>query len=277
MDAFEDLRKRIAAPCWVEPGWQRIVVDAVERIEWLVAQDPVTVVEWRGIKEWHGSLAMRLRYLSGGDEIVQALISDVIESAKSKASRTCMVCAGAGHFAEDGEKLSVLCRQHEFAIDEHALDEAAVREMLRKKMNVYAVLAVRKRAWRVIGSVPSRRGDLRQMISTTWSERMEVGVEYVDIVERDAAALYRERDVPRHRLSQERVAQAVDDEIERLELNRTIVEVVKGARPRMWDVVMSDGTRTWQEAWIEDVREDDDVERVLDIAPVRIGKVRGEP
>lgn len=106
---------------------------------------------------------------------------------------------------------------------------------------------------------------------------MEVGVEYVDIVERDAAALYRERDVPRHRLSQERVAQAVDDEIERLELNRTIVEVVKGARPRMWDVVMSDGTRTWQEAWIEDVREDDDVERVLDIAPVRIGKVRGEP
>jgi hypothetical protein len=61
MDAFEALRKRIGAPCWVPEGWQQLVLEAVERIEWLLWRDPRTRIAWEEIKDWSGSLAMRYR------------------------------------------------------------------------------------------------------------------------------------------------------------------------------------------------------------------------
>jgi hypothetical protein len=113
MDAFEALRKRIGAPCWVPEGWQRIVVDAVERIEWLLARDPVARINWEEIKVWHGTLAMRFRFSAGGDETVRALIADVVEAAKVRAERTCMVCGGAGRMIEGEEDLRVRCTRHQ--------------------------------------------------------------------------------------------------------------------------------------------------------------------
>jgi hypothetical protein len=113
--SFEATRRRVNAPCWVGEGWQKIVVDAVEKIEWILSKDPITLIEWREIKEWHGTLAMRYRFLSAGDdEIAVRVIADVVAAAKLRADKACVVCGAKsdGAFEYKGETLRVLCATH---------------------------------------------------------------------------------------------------------------------------------------------------------------------
>ncbi len=114
-DEFKTLRERIKAPCYVEMGWRRIVVDAVAKIEWILSNDPITMLEWREIKEWHGTLAMRYRFLSAGDdETALRLIDDVVAAAKLRADKVCVVCGekSDGAFEYKGDTLRVLCATH---------------------------------------------------------------------------------------------------------------------------------------------------------------------
>jgi hypothetical protein len=254
-DEFETLRKRLAVPCWVEPGWQRIVLDAVERIEWLLARDVLTNIEWSEIKIWHGTLAMRFLFVCANDDhVVMRLVEDAVTAAKVRAGKTCMVCGNGGaRFVEDGEQLRVLCRQHEFAFDQHQMDKEQVRAMVTDRMTVLSVMPIRKRSWRVIGSreAPTIPG-IRQMIVSTWSEVREDDGEYVDLAQANGVELYRERDRARHRASAWLVRKAVDDKYEEMELLFGIIEVREGVRPGEWIVVIAYRGKVSEEIWIED-------------------------
>ena len=112
---FQATRQRVNAPCWVGRGWQKIVVDAVAKIEWVLSKDPITMLEWREIKEWNGTLAIRYHFLSAGDdEIAVRLIADVVTAAKMRADQVCVVCGkkSDGAFEFKGYTLRVLCAAH---------------------------------------------------------------------------------------------------------------------------------------------------------------------
>jgi hypothetical protein len=274
-DEFEALRKRLGVPVLVEPGWQQIVLDAVERIEWLLARDALTKVEWSEIKMWHGTLAIRFRFVCANDDVVvMRLVEDVVTAAKVRADRTCMVCGnGGGRFVEDSEQLRVLCRQHEFGLDQHRLDEDQVRAMVSRKFTALAVIPMRKRAWRVIGGhAESAQPGKKQVDTSNWSEVREDGVEYVDLVEVGGVEIYRERDRARHRASAELVRVAVDEEFERMELNFGIVEVREGVRPGEWVVVIAYKGKTSEEIWFED--EGMPAEREVRTRSVRLVQMR---
>ena len=116
--AFQALRERIQAACWVERGWRAIVVDALRKIEWLEGQNPGSKIEWIEIKEWHGTLAMRYRAADADfDECVLEIVEDVVTNAKARADRTCVVCGerSDGAFEFKGDVLRVLCKQHRAA------------------------------------------------------------------------------------------------------------------------------------------------------------------
>ncbi len=112
---FAATRRGVNAPCFVGKGWQAIVIDAVAKIDWILSKDPITIIEWREIKEWYGTLALRYHFLSAGDdEIAVRLIADVVAAAKMRADRTCVVCGekSDGQFEYKGDELRVLCREH---------------------------------------------------------------------------------------------------------------------------------------------------------------------
>jgi hypothetical protein len=112
---FEATRQRVNAPCFVDKGWQQIVVDAVAKIDWLERRNGHAKVDWEEIKEWHGTLSMRYRVLGvDSDDIVVRLIADVVVAAKARADKVCIVCGEAsdGEFQYKGDTLRVLCATH---------------------------------------------------------------------------------------------------------------------------------------------------------------------
>ncbi len=112
---FEATRRRVNAPCWVGEGWQRIVIDAVAKIDWLERRDSDVRIDWQEIKEWHGTLAMRFEVLGADDKnIVVQLIRDVVVAAKQSADRTCVVCGGESdnEFEYNGDTRRTLCATH---------------------------------------------------------------------------------------------------------------------------------------------------------------------
>lgn len=112
---FEATRRRVNAPCYVGNGWQPIVIDAVEKIDWLERRDGRAKVDWEAVKEWHGTLAMRYRVLGvDNDDIVVGLIADVVAAAKLRADKVCIVCGSEsdGQFEYKGDTLRVLSDTH---------------------------------------------------------------------------------------------------------------------------------------------------------------------
>jgi hypothetical protein len=112
---FKATRERVNAPCFVDKGWQQIVIDAVAKIDWLERRDGEAKVDWEEIKEWNGTLAMRYRVLGvDADDIVVGLIADVVAAAKQRADRTCVVCGeqSDGQFEYKADSLRVLCAKH---------------------------------------------------------------------------------------------------------------------------------------------------------------------
>ena len=112
---FEATRQRVNAPCFVDKGWQAIVIDAVAKIDWLERRDGEAKVDWEEIKEWHGTLAMRYRVLGvDADDLVVGLIADVVAAAKMRADKICVVCGeqSDGQFEYKGDTLRVLCDTH---------------------------------------------------------------------------------------------------------------------------------------------------------------------
>jgi len=247
---FEVLRKRLGVPAWVEPGWQRIVVEAVERIEWLLARDALTKIEWSEIKTWHGTLAMRFRFACANDEqVVMRLVEDVVTAAKMRAGKTCMVCGSetVAEFVKDGEQLRVLCVTHRYQRDAHKLSAEQVVELVKPKVNAISAAPIRKRSWRVIGSGPAE--------VSIWTEDMpETDRDTADVVEygeqRDRL-LWRERARARHRASEELVREAIADELERIESGYGIAEIREGARQGEWVVSKTNGATTNEEIWLE--------------------------
>lgn len=112
---FEATRRRVNAPCFVDRGWQSIVIDAVAKIDWLERRDGDAKVDWEAVKEWHGTLAMRYRVLGvDDDDIVVRLIADVVAAAKLRADKVCVVCGSEsdGQFEYKADSLRVLCATH---------------------------------------------------------------------------------------------------------------------------------------------------------------------
>jgi len=256
---FEALRKRLSVPCWVEAGWQRIVVDAVRKVEWLLEKDPLVSVEWTEIKAWHGDLAMRYRLKDRGvGHLVSELITDVVTAAQRRADSTCVVCGSAsvGELVEHGEQLRVLCATHRYQRDAHKLTVEQVVELLKPKVTAFAAAPIRKRSWRVVGTVPAAgSGAVEKIDCSIWVEDFpESNRDMVDVVEfgdQRERFLLRERDRARHHASVELVREAIDAEIERLELNYGIAEVREGERSGEWVVVVTDGATTNEQKWVE--------------------------
>jgi len=71
------------------------------------------------------------------------------------------------------------------------------------------------------------------------------------------------------------IAKTIDDDIERLELPWSVSAVLLGSRPGEWRVALAWGEKKWTEVWVENPKADE-VEQVLEIGVLRIGKLKVE-